>query len=235
GPRRRRVRQQFEQLLERRWKRERHFERERVLERKRLHEQFLGVHRVFLERAGRERIGHVRVRHALPPQGKHVLPAPRRRRRRRILHGWEHGDLPGERRNVPLRRRDRLSDERQRGRATVRGPEPSSVRLRKEAVTRDEAARAGGSRARDAALLVLLATAALLPSLFAPFFADDYLHVEVAARWRDALTRGWILPIDLAGTWWTPRGLSVEYFRPLVVVSFAVDHVLYGAHAVGYH
>jgi len=102
-------------------------------------------------------------------------------------------------------------------------------------VTRDEAARAGGSRARDAALLVLLATAALLPSLFAPFFADDYLHVEVAARWRDALTRGWILPIDLAGTWWTPRGLSVEYFRPLVVVSFAVDHVLYGAHAVGYH
>jgi hypothetical protein len=44
-----------------------------------------------------------------------------------------------------------------------------------------------------------------------------------------------VLHIDTAGTWWTPPGLSVEYFRPLVVLSFAADRVLYGDHPFGYH
>jgi hypothetical protein len=65
--------------------------------------------------------------------------------------------------------------------------------------------------------------------------ADDYFHVAEASRLREALTRGWVLPIDSGGAWWTPHGLSVEYFRPLVVVSFAIDRFLYGEHAAGYH
>ncbi len=74
-----------------------------------------------------------------------------------------------------------------------------------------------------------------MPSLFTPFVADDYFHVAEAARLGEALTRGWVLPIDAGGAWWTPHGLAVEYFRPLVVVSFAIDRWLYGDHAAGYH
>jgi hypothetical protein len=77
--------------------------------------------------------------------------------------------------------------------------------------------------------------AALLPSLFTPFVADDYYHVAEASRLGEALSRGWVLPIDSCGAWWTPHGLSVEYFRPLVVLSFAFDRLFYGGHPVGYH
>ncbi len=88
---------------------------------------------------------------------------------------------------------------------------------------------------RGALALVGLGALALLPTLLSPFFADDYFHIEQAGRWREALTHGWVLPIDHAGAWWTPHGLSVEYFRPLIVLSFAADRLLYGDHAAGYH
>jgi hypothetical protein len=93
----------------------------------------------------------------------------------------------------------------------------------------------GRDRARSATVLVALAGLALLPALFAPFLADDYFHVVVAERLGTALTRGWVLPIDLGGAWWTPHGLAVEYFRPLIVLSFAIDRLVYGVHAAGYH
>ena len=99
----------------------------------------------------------------------------------------------------------------------------------------DPLARMQASRIRGALALVALGALALLPTLLSPFFADDYFHIEQAGRWRDTLTHGWVLPIDNGGAWWTPRGLSVEYFRPLIVVSFAVDRLLYGDHAAGYH
>jgi hypothetical protein len=91
-------------------------------------------------------------------------------------------------------------------------------------------------RPRQAALALLaLAAAAVLPSLSGPFFADDYLHLEVASRLPGSLLRGWVLPIDTGGAWWTPPGLTVEYFRPLVVLSFAFDRFVYGQHVAGYH
>ena len=71
--------------------------------------------------------------------------------------------------------------------------------------------------------------------MLAPFFADDYLHVERAAHLPDALWHGWVLSIDSAGAWWTPPGTSVAYFRPIVTLSFALDRLLYGANAAGYH
>ncbi len=92
-----------------------------------------------------------------------------------------------------------------------------------------------GSRARGTGVLLALAVAGLFPSLLAPFVADDYFHVVVASRLWVGLTRGWVLPIDLGGAWWTPHGLSVEYFRPLIVLSFAIDQLVYGVHAAGYH
>jgi hypothetical protein len=85
------------------------------------------------------------------------------------------------------------------------------------------------------AALVTLAVLSLVPALFAPFVADDYYHVVAASQFREALTRSWVLPIHLGGAWWTPHDLAVEYFRPLIVVSFAIDHLLYGWHAAGYH
>jgi hypothetical protein len=90
-------------------------------------------------------------------------------------------------------------------------------------------------RRRRGAALVALAMAAMLPALFTPFVADDYFHVVEAAQLREALTRGWVLPIHLGGAWWTPHDLSVEYFRPFIVLSFAFDRLLYGWHAAGYH
>jgi len=84
-------------------------------------------------------------------------------------------------------------------------------------------------------VLVSLLTVALFPLLVGPFFADDYLHIEVAKKLRQALSGGWVLHGDACGAWWTPPGLSVEYFRPLVVLSFAVDRLLYGEHPFGYH
>jgi hypothetical protein len=90
------------------------------------------------------------------------------------------------------------------------------------------------ARARGATL-VALAGVALFPALFAPFVADDYFHVVEASQLREALTQGWVLPIHLGGAWWTPHGLAVEYFRPLIVVSFAIDRLVYGLHAAGYH
>jgi hypothetical protein len=99
----------------------------------------------------------------------------------------------------------------------------------------DPLVRMEARRSRGALVLVVLLTVALFPLLVGPFFADDYLHIEVAERLRQALSGGWVLHIDSAGAWWTPPGLSVEYFRPLVVLSFAVDRLLYGEHASGYH
>jgi hypothetical protein len=88
---------------------------------------------------------------------------------------------------------------------------------------------------RSGAALAALAAASLLPALFAPFVADDYYHAEEALDLRRALTQGWVLPIHLGGAWWSPADLQVEYFRPLVVVSFAIDRMIYGLHAAGYH
>src|SRR5580658_11093977 len=75
----------------------------------------------------------------------------------------------------------------------------------------------------------------LVPTLFAPFLADDYLHIDVASRFPGSLSSGWVLPVETAGAWWTPHGLTVEYFRPLVIVFFAIDRLLYGLHPAGYH
>jgi hypothetical protein len=91
------------------------------------------------------------------------------------------------------------------------------------------------SRWRWGVALACLCLVALLPTLFGAFFADDYYHVERAEALGEALSHGWVLPIDQGGAWWTPPGLSVEYFRPMIVVAFAVDRLLYGQHAAGYH
>jgi hypothetical protein len=87
----------------------------------------------------------------------------------------------------------------------------------------------------SAGLLLALAALPAVPTLFAPFLADDFLHIDVASRFPASLSSGWVLPVETAGAWWTPHGLTVEYFRPLVIVFFAIDRLLYGLHPAGYH
>ncbi len=92
----------------------------------------------------------------------------------------------------------------------------------------------------QATLLVLvLAALTFLPSLAAPFFSDDYLHIERLQLVRpgtliEAL-RSWILRAEDMAVWWAPRDLAIPYFRPLVTLSFFLDHVLWGARPFGYH
>jgi hypothetical protein len=99
----------------------------------------------------------------------------------------------------------------------------------------DPLARMESRPSRGVLALATLCLVALLPTLLSPFFGDDYFHIERAEQLRDALTGGWVLDIKAVGAWWTPPGLSVEYFRPAIVLTFAIDRLLYGSTAFGYH
>jgi hypothetical protein len=105
-------------------------------------------------------------------------------------------------------------------------------------MTRDERSDLFSSR-RAAALLLVLAALPFLPSLFDPFFSDDYLHIERLAMVRPgqlvAALRSWVLRAEDMGAWWTPGDLAVPYFRPLVTLSFLLDHALWGMRPLGYH
>jgi hypothetical protein len=93
--------------------------------------------------------------------------------------------------------------------------------------------------ARLRLVLALLAVLPFAPSLFHPFFADDSIHLERAlalagAPWS-GLARGWILNAADAAAWWSPPGLAVVYFRPLVMLSFLADATWWGLSAAGFH
>jgi hypothetical protein len=86
--------------------------------------------------------------------------------------------------------------------------------------------------------LALVAAVPVLPSLRDPFVADDYLHItrldEVRSGSLVKALRSWTLRSEDFATWPTPPGLAVEYFRPLVSLSFLTDHAIWGLHPFGY-
>jgi hypothetical protein len=84
------------------------------------------------------------------------------------------------------------------------------------------------ARSRVAVVAAVGGTVALLhlPSLWYGFHADDFI-----------MARPWS-PRELGGTLvgsFDPSGLLATNFRPLVSVSWAVDHRLWGAGTAGYH
>ncbi|HJU43437.1 MAG TPA: hypothetical protein VJ691_11505 [Vicinamibacterales bacterium] len=89
-----------------------------------------------------------------------------------------------------------------------------------------------------AAALALLAAVPSAPSLRYPLFADDYIHIsrtdEIRADPVGGLARAWILRESDSGAWWTEPGLEVKYFRPLVVLTFLADRLVWRDVAAGY-
>ncbi len=99
------------------------------------------------------------------------------------------------------------------------------------------------------ALVLLLGLLVHLPTLGVGFFADDYVHQLVLAedapatpipRWNlydFGSTAGWAEFGSEHGAlaWWTASDWTIRFFRPLTSLSLALDHALWGAHALGYH
>ncbi len=71
-----------------------------------------------------------------------------------------------------------------------------------------------------------------------PFFMDDFAYVETARHLSvstipDLFTTG-NLDQSASGVWWTPGGM-LPFFRPVAILSFAVDWQIWGLNAFGYH
>jgi hypothetical protein len=92
---------------------------------------------------------------------------------------------------------------------------------------------------RSVVAIIALATLPFIAALFAPLFADDYIHIEraraLASGQFDILLDGWVLVAEDAAAWWAPSDLAIPYFRPLVTLSFLLDDSFFGLAASGYH
>lgn len=99
------------------------------------------------------------------------------------------------------------------------------------------------------ALALALGVLLQIPTLWAGFFADDYVH-QLALRegftdmpiprWNlfdFGTAADWGTPghLQAALPWWTSPDWKVRFFRPLSSASTVLDHALSGEHAFGYH
>lgn len=89
-------------------------------------------------------------------------------------------------------------------------------------------------------LAVVLALVAMLhiPSLFNPFVTDDFVYLATGRdlTWSgisEVLTSG-TLDQDASGVWWTPNGV-LPFYRPLAILTFAIEYRLWGLQPFGYH
>ncbi len=89
------------------------------------------------------------------------------------------------------------------------------------------------------AWMLLAAVAAIhIPSLFNPFFIDDYVYLDTvhdldAAGVADLFTSS-TLDEKASGVWWAPAG-ALPFYRPIGELTFAADYLLWGMRAFGYH
>ncbi|MFQ5494714.1 MAG: ArnT family glycosyltransferase [Phycisphaerae bacterium] len=93
-------------------------------------------------------------------------------------------------------------------------------------------------RRRGIIVLLLTAAALQIPSLFNPFFIDDYVYLETvhALDWQkvgDIFTTS-TMGAEASGVWWTPTG-ALPFYRPIGEMVFAADYALWGLQPFGYH
>jgi hypothetical protein len=95
---------------------------------------------------------------------------------------------------------------------------------------------------------VLLGIALVLPTLWAGFFADDYMQIAQLEGWSvnpvGPLDLYSFVPpgrarvaelIDDGAPYFTAPDLKLRFFRPLSSALMALDHALFGRHPVPYH
>ncbi len=94
--------------------------------------------------------------------------------------------------------------------------------------------------ATPATLILLLIAVALvhIPTLFNPFFIDDYVYIETVKnldvpKLIDIFTTS-TMGEEAAGVWWTPEGV-LPFYRPIGEMIFALDYAIWGLRPVGYH
>ena len=91
---------------------------------------------------------------------------------------------------------------------------------------------------RRVGLMLALVGILHLPSLFNPFFIDDYIYLDTVhdLTWSgipEIFTTA-TMDEDASGVWWTPKGL-LPFYRPLAILTFAVDYQIWGMNPFGYH
>ena len=91
-----------------------------------------------------------------------------------------------------------------------------------------------------APVILLLISVALvhIPTLFNPFFIDDYVYIETvknidARKLIDIFTTS-TMGEEAAGVWWTPEG-PLPFYRPIGEMTFAIDYAIWGLRPFGYH
>jgi hypothetical protein len=87
-------------------------------------------------------------------------------------------------------------------------------------------------------ILLLVATLTYLPALFYPFFIDDYVYLErvqsLDGRGIWGLFNSPAMDHTADSVWWALSGVF-PFYRPIALVTFAIDHHLWGLRAFGYH
>ncbi len=76
------------------------------------------------------------------------------------------------------------------------------------------------------------------PSLFNPFFIDDYVYLDSVddLSWRavPGLFSTATMDETASGVWWTPEGL-LPFYRPFAILTFAAEYRLWGLNPFGFH
>jgi len=99
-------------------------------------------------------------------------------------------------------------------------------------------ANASGSGVRSLAWVLVLTGALHLPGLFNPFIIDDYTYLDTVhdLTWSGAVAvlDSPTMDQDASGVWWTPN-FDFPFYRPLAILTFALDYAVWGMNPFGYH
>ena len=101
-----------------------------------------------------------------------------------------------------------------------------------------DADRTSAQRPAAIAWLLILVALVHLPSLFNPFFIDDYVYLDAVhdLSWPDVpgLFATATMDESASGVWWTPEGL-LPFYRPFAILTFAAEYRIWGLNPFGFH